>query len=109
MEHAYNYAYVLTAVAVMAIVTYIPRMLPLTLMRRKIENRFVRSFLYYVPYAVLTAMTLPGIFYSTSSTMSAFVGLLVAVFLALRNQSLIVVAMGAVVAVFVAEQVLLFL
>ena len=45
MEHTYNYAYVLAAVAVMAIVTYIPRMLPLTFMRRKIQSRFIRSFL----------------------------------------------------------------
>ena len=80
MEHTYNYFYVLTAVAVMAIVTYIPRMLPLTFMRRKIQNRFIRSFLYYVPYAVLAAMTLPGILYSTSNMVSAITGMAAAIY-----------------------------
>ena len=51
-----NTGYVLAAVAVMAIVTYLPRMLPLTLVRKRITNRFLQSFLYYVPYAVLAAM-----------------------------------------------------
>ena len=66
----------------MAIVTYIPRMLPLTFMRRKIQNRFIRSFLYYVPYAVLAAMTLPGILYSTANVVSAITGMAAAIFLA---------------------------
>lgn len=105
----YNYIYVFTAIAVMAIVTYITRMLPLTLMRRKIENRFIRSFLYYVPYAVLAAMTLPGILYSTSCLPSAVVGMLVAVWLAYKNKSLLTVALGAVLAVFLVEQALVLL
>lgn len=109
MEQVYNYAYVLTAVAVMALVTYIPRMIPLTFMRRKITNRFVRSFLYYMPYAVLTAMTLPAILYSTAGMASAVVGLIVAVILAYRNNGLLTVAVGAVVAVFVTERILMFL
>lgn len=105
----YNYGYVLTAVAVMALVTYIPRMIPLTFMRRKITSRFVRSFLYYMPYAVLTAMTLPAILYSTAGMVSAVVGLIVAVILAYRNHGLLLVAVGAVVAVFVTERILVFL
>lgn len=109
MEQAYNYAYVLAAVGVMALVTYIPRMIPLTFMRRKITSRFVRSFLYYTPYAVLTAMTLPAILYSTSGMASAVVGMIVAIILAYRNHGLLVVALGAVGAVFVAERILLFL
>ncbi len=106
MEQVYNYAYVLAAVAVMALVTYIPRMIPLTFMRRKITSRFVRSFLYYMPYAVLTAMTLPAILYSTAGMASAVVGMIVAVILAYRNKGLLVVALGAVSAVFVAERIL---
>ena len=104
MEHSYNYLYVLAAVAVMAIVTYIPRMLPLTLMRRKIQNRFIRSFLYYVPYAVLAAMTLPGILYSTANVVSAVTGMAVAIFLAYKKKGLLIVALGAVFVVFVTEQ-----
>lgn len=107
MEQGFNYVYVLTGVAVMALVTYIPRMIPLTFMRRKITNRFVRSFLHYTPYAVLTAMTLPAILYSTSSMYSAVVGLLVAVLLAYRNRGLLTVALGAVGTVFIAERLLL--
>ncbi len=109
MEHGYNYAYVLIAVAVMAIVTYIPRFLPLTFMRRKIQNRFIKSFLYYVPYAVLAAMTLPGILYSTSSMISAVTGMIAAVFLAYKDKGLLVVALGAVFVVFVTEQLMAFL
>ncbi len=109
MEPVYNYGYVLAAVAVMALVTYIPRMVPLTFMRRKITNQFVRSFLYYTPYAVLAAMTLPAILYSTASLASAAVGMIVAIFLAYKDKSLLVVALGAVAAVFVAERVLVLL
>ena len=99
----------LAAVGVMALVTYIPRMIPLTFMRKKITSRFVRSFLYYMPYAVLTAMTLPAILYSTSGMASALVGMVVAVILAYRDKGLLIVALGAVVAVFVTERLLLFL
>ena len=60
----------------MAIVTYIPRMLPLAIFRKKIKSRFIRSFLAYVPYAVLAAMTFPEILYSTSNMISAVAGLL---------------------------------
>ena len=109
MEQMYNYGYVLAAVGVMALVTYIPRMIPLTFMRRKITSRFVRSFLYYMPYAVLTAMTLPAILYSTSGMASALVGMVVAVILAYRDKGLLIVALGAVAAVFVTERLLLFL
>ena len=60
--------------AVMAGVTYLVRMLPLVLVKKKIENVFIRSFLYYVPYAVLAVMTIPAIFFATSSVISAAVG-----------------------------------
>ena len=109
MAHSYNMNYVLIAVAVMAIVTYIPRFLPLTFMRRKIQNRFIKSFLYYVPYAVLAAMTLPSILYSTSGLISAVTGTIAAIFLAYRNHGLTLVALGAVFVVFVTEQLMMFL
>jgi len=96
------YVYIL----VMAGVTYLIRMLPLTLFQKKIENRFVRSFLYYVPYACLSAMTLPAILYSASSMIAAAAGLMVALVLAYREKSLVVVAAGACITVFVVERVL---
>ena len=73
------YAYIF----VMAGVTYLIRMLPLTLFQKKITNVYIRSFLYYVPYACLTAMTFPAILYATDSPISAFAGLVVAVIFAL--------------------------
>ena len=93
------YAYIAT----MAITTYLIRVLPLTLFRKPIKSRFVRSFLHYVPYACLTAMTFPAILSSTASVISGAAALIVAVVLALRDKSLVVVAMGSGIAVFVTE------
>ena len=87
-------------VLVMAGVTYLIRMLPLTLFRKKIRSRFFRSFLYYVPYAVLSAMTIPAIFYATGSTVTSLVGTAVAVALAYMNMPLIVVALAACAAAY---------
>ena len=88
-------------------VTYLVRALPLLLVRKKIENRFIRSFLYYAPYSVLTVMAVPAIFYSTGSVASACAGCAVAVLLALKGKSLIIVAASAALAVFVAEALML--
>jgi branched-subunit amino acid transport protein len=85
----------------MALVTYIIRSAPLVLVRKKIENVFINSFLYYVPYACLTALTIPSIFYTTDSFISSACGLIVAVILGLRKKSLIVTASLACVTVFV--------
>lgn len=82
-------------ILVMAGVTYLIRMIPFTLLRRKIRSRFLRSFLYYIPYAVLTAMTIPAIFYSTGSIATAVAGTVVAVVLAYLKKPLIVVALAA--------------
>ena len=82
-------------ILVMAGVTYIIRMLPLAFFRRKIRSRFFRSLLYYLPYAVLSAMVIPSVFSSTGSILTATVGLVVAVILAWLERSLIVVALGA--------------
>ena len=91
----------------MAIVTYLVRMLPLVLVRRKIKSRFIRSFLYYVPYTVLTAMILPAIFFSTGSVVTAAVGTVCACVLAFMRRSLVTVAACAAGAVLVAEAIFL--
>lgn len=93
-------------IAVMALVTYLIRALPLTLIHGKIQNRWVRSFLYYVPYACLSAMTFPAIFLATQSVWSAAAGVLAALVLAFFDRSLITVAAGACLAVLVVEQLL---
>lgn len=93
--------------AVMAGVTYLIRMLPLTVFRREIKSVFVKSFLHYVPYAVLSAMTIPGILTSTGDVRTAAAGLVVAVAMAWRGCSLLTVAIGACVAVAAAQGVLL--
>ncbi len=80
---------------VMAAVTYLIRMIPFTFFRKKIKSRFFRSFLYYIPYAVLSAMTIPAIFYSTGNIVTAVAGTAVAVILAYFNLPLIVVALAA--------------
>ena len=85
---------------VMAGVTYLIRMLPLLLVRHQIKNRFILSFLYYVPYAVLSAMVIPSVFSSTGSVITAAAGLVAAIVLALLNRSLITVALGASAAAF---------
>ena len=89
-------------ILVMALTTYLVRMIPFTLFRRKITSRFARSFFYYIPYAVLAAMTIPAIFYSTGSVLSATSGLLVAILLAFLGKPLIVVAIAACVTAFAA-------
>ena len=81
-------------IAVMAIVTYLIRMIPFTVFRRKIRSRFFRSFLHYVPYAVLSAMTIPAVFYATGDVVTSVVGAVVAVILAYCNLPLIVVALA---------------
>ena len=88
---------------VMAGVTYLIRMLPLVFCRKEIKNKYVKSFLYYIPYTVLTAMTFPAIFYSTGSMTSALIGTAVAVVLAFFRKGLLTVAIGATLSVFAAE------
>ena len=92
---------------VMAGVTYLIRMLPLTVFRKEIKSTFVKSFLHYVPYAVLGAMTFPDVLYSTGSLWTALAGLIVAVVMAWRGRSLLTVAIGACMAVAAAQAVML--
>ncbi len=91
--------YILGGIAVMALTTYLIRVVPMVFFRKKIENVRVRSFLYYVPYTVLAAMTFPAIFSSTASGMGAVAGCFVAVVLAYKKKGLLVVALGAAAAV----------
>lgn len=88
---------------VMAGVTYLVRMIPLVLVKKKIKNNFILSFLHYIPYSVLSVMTIPAIFYATSNRISAFFGFLTALFLALKEKSLLTVAALSCGAVFIVE------
>ena len=90
----------------MALTTYLIRVLPLTIFRKPIRSRFLRSFLHYVPYACLTAMTFPAILSSTASILSGAAALIVAIILAYRGKSLIVVAVSSSAAVLIVECVL---
>ena len=90
----------------MALTSYLIRVLPMTLFRKPIRSRFVRSFLYYVPYACLSAMTFPSILSSTESIISGALALITAVVLAFRGKSLITVAVASSAVVFLTEQIL---
>ena len=99
------YVYIIT----MAVTTYLIRVLPLTVFRKPIKSRFVRSFLHYVPYACLTAMTFPAILYSTESVLSGLGALILAVILAFRGRSLLTVSLASCAAVFIIERIISFL
>ena len=98
-----NNTYLILGIAVMAIVTYLIRVTPMVLIRKKIKNKWIKSFLYYVPYTVLSAMTFPAVLYSTSSFISATAGSLVAIVLAYAKRSLLTVAVGAAVTAFIMQ------
>ncbi|MBR2259076.1 MAG: AzlD domain-containing protein [Blautia sp.] len=99
------YIYIL----VMAGVTYLIRMFPLVLVKKEITSSWVKSFLYYVPYACLAAMTFPAILSATASVASAVVGFAVALAAAYYEKSLLQVALLACLAVFIAERILAFI
>ena len=94
------YMYVL----VMAAVTWLIRVIPLVLIRKEINNKFIKSFLYYVPYAALASMTFPAILFSTTQIVAAVAGLVVAFIMAFKNKGLLPVALAACVTVFIVEQ-----
>lgn len=93
-------------IAVMAGVTYLIRMIPFAFFGKQIKSHFFRSFLYYIPYAVLSAMTLPAIFYSTGNVYTAIAGTAIAVILAFFEMPLIVVAIAAAGATFLTGLIL---
>ena len=94
---------------VMAGVTYLIRMLPLAFSRKEITSPFIRSFLYYVPFACLAAMTFPAILYATSNVVSALAGFVTALIAAYKGKSLLTVAVIACAAVFIVERIQVFL
>ena len=96
------YLYIL----VMAVVTYLVRAVPLLLMRKEITNTFIRSFLFYMPYACLAAMTFPAILGATSYLVSGIVGFIAAIVAAYLERSMITVALIACAAVFITEQII---
>lgn len=91
---------------VMAVVTYLIRMLPLILVKKEIQNTTLKSFLYYVPFVTLSLMTFPAILTATNSLLSALAGFIAAVVIAYNGGSLIKVAAGACSAVFILEMFL---
>lgn len=93
-------------IALMALVTYAIRVLPLTLIRKKIENKTIRSFLYYVPYVTLAVMTFPAILDATQTPISAAIALVVAIALAYFGKSLFFVAISSTLVVLVTELVI---
>ena len=93
------YIYIFT----MAVTTYLIRMLPLTIFRKPIRSRFVRSFLHDVPYACLTAMTFPAILSSAENLISGAAAFVLAVVLALRGRSLLIVSLGSSAAMLITE------
>ncbi len=96
-------------IIIMAGVTYLIRMLPLALSKKEITNPFIKSFLYYVPYACLAAMTFPAILSSTATLLSAVAGFAVALIAAYRERSLLIVALEACLAVLIVEQIMHFI
>ena len=91
---------------IMALTTYAIRAIPLVLLRREIKNRYVKRFLYYVPFACLTAMTVPSVFFSTASILSAAIGFAVAMLLGLLRANLPLTATLACVAVYVTDRIM---
>ena len=101
-----NTVYFLTCLAIMAGVTYLVRMLPMVLIRRKITNKFLKSFFYYIPYAVLSAMTIPAMLYAVPSKIAAAAGLVASFILAFFKRSLLIVAIGACAVAFIIQLIL---
>ncbi len=93
-------------IAVMAGVTFLIRALPLTLIRKEITNKFIKSFLYYVPFVTLAVMTVPSILTSTESVWSALAGLVTALILAYFEKGLFIVSVSACAAVFLIELII---
>ena len=93
-------------ILIMAGITNLVRMIPIAIFKKKIESNFIKSFLYYVPFAVLGSMTFPAIFTSTSSLYSAIAGTAVAILLAFKEKSLLTVALSSCFAVYITEWIL---
>lgn len=101
-----NNLHMVLLVLAMAGITYIIRVLPMAFLRKKIHSRYLLSLLFYIPFAVLSAMTFPYIFYSTGNFYTALVGTVVALIASLTKRSLIVVAILSCVAVFITSLII---
>ena len=104
-----DYGMLLKAIAAMAVVMFSLRVLPLLFCKKPIKNRFIQSFLFYIPYAVLTSMAIPEAFHSTASVSSAIAGVVIACILAYFERDLLTVCLSATAAVFVVDQVMHFI
>lgn len=100
--------YYILGVLIMAVATYIPRALPFALFRRPVKSRFVKSFLEYMPVAVLAAMTFPAIIDSTATPISALVGMVLALVFSYIGWQLMPVALVSCAAVFLTEWLMRF-
>lgn len=100
-------SYLTGVILVTAVVTYLVRMVPIVFFKRELTSKWVKAFMYYIPYAVLGSMTFPAILYSTRSMVSAAAGFVAAIILACFNRGLLVTALGAAVAVYAVEMFIL--
>ena len=91
---------------VMGLVTYLIRAIPLLFVKKNIENQFIKSFLHYIPNAILAAMTIPAIFYATGNMIAAAAGFAIAMILAFFRKSLLTVALAASITVFAIESLM---
>ncbi|MFA6867379.1 MAG: AzlD domain-containing protein [Clostridia bacterium] len=96
----------LIGLLIIAGITYLCRIVSIVLVKKKITNEFLLSFLYYIPYSVLTIMVFPKVFFSTASLLSAIIGAVVAIVLAFRKKGLMVVAVSSIVVVYLVELVM---
>lgn len=96
-------------IIIMAVTTYLIRMIPFVLFKKEIKNKFIKSLLYYIPYSVLAAMTIPSIFYSTDNILSASVGFLLALIASIKTKSLLIVSLIAVMGVFITNLIISFI
>jgi branched-subunit amino acid transport protein len=94
---------------IVALTTYLIRAIPFSLITKKVSNKYVKSFLYYIPYTVLAAMTIPAALYVTGSIYSSIAGLLVALIVAIKKSNLTLVALAACVGSLIVEIIMLFI
>lgn len=87
-------------ISIMAVVTYSSRVIPIVMMKKQIQSKFIKSFLHYVPFAVLASMTFPSILYSTGNFYTGLLGLMVGIVLAYFNRGLMTVAIFSVLVVY---------
>jgi branched-subunit amino acid transport protein len=101
-----NNGLLIWVIFVIGAVQYLMKAAPLVFIKEKVKNKFLSSFLFYIPYAVLTCMVIPEVFGSTSSSVSAAAGAAAAIILGLFNQGLLVVSLSATAVVFIVEKIM---